>query len=255
MMKRYSFTLIELLVVIAIIAILASMLLPALHQARERSKAISCLNQLKQVGLAHNFYQDSYNGWMMLKGGNGGYTDLAPFATYYVGNYLDRMPALVPAATVRGTNGTRLASRLFYCPSTILRPMAVGCYDWSVYGMVQWNYEGTLAKEVGVKVYTNWAEKFEGFTFRGMKNPSGVMLQADSARAVDSGDYRAGDQMSFIRLTHSAEDSGLALRHNDRANVLYMDLHATANSIGELNASPCRVTNYLDRNCFVRAFN
>ena len=93
-----GFTLIELLVVIAIIAILAVLLLPALSQAKERAKRISCLNNLKQLGTAVMIYSGDNN-------------DLVPAAAYAPASGHSPFEAYLLASNIGG-NGQPAAATM-----------------------------------------------------------------------------------------------------------------------------------------------
>ena len=135
---RRKFTLIELLVVIAIIAILASMLLPALNQARARGYAATCINNLKQIFTAQTLYASDYEYFCPGRttsatiGFNEQY--MAPTLRPYLGKtavpfeswddmheFMAGKPWICPAQSDRGPNTFSYAPNSFYLATTNLK--------------------------------------------------------------------------------------------------------------------------------------
>src|SRR5688572_3240155 len=182
---RNAFTLIELLVVVAVIGILASLLLPALANAKSRARAVQCLNNLRQVGTGMQMYAHDNENQIQLD-------------------------ALIPGsntwATILATNSLP-GQDVFVCPA--YKP-----FRWE-----NWVNVFGIRRDAP----TNCVRGPGGIFFRidCVNNPTEYLLAGDTTSQAQGG-YTARQYYFFkvssaLRMIHA--------RHAGRANGLFLDAH------------------------------
>ncbi|MBQ4328794.1 MAG: DUF1559 domain-containing protein [Lentisphaeria bacterium] len=207
---KRSFTLIELLVVIAIIAILASILLPALNSARERGRAASCISNLKQISTAALSYANDYEDYCIPNkdaavGAQFGYAKCMVTYGYMPGE----------AYSVQYTN--QPVKGAFLCPGSIIELDPAypgqGCrYDKSTYH----EYKGTNYGQSVItrnKTRDGIAGNIRLLKYTKIKNPSKFFVYADTFA------NNGPDLNNYNPARPNFE------RHTKTANVAYGDGH------------------------------